>query len=52
MFCDRCGTDSSIFWYPIGFGCGEDGDGALRVLHLCDRCMFGLVKYMEQDVRE
>ena len=47
--CDRCLTESSVFWYPIGLGCGEDGDGAYRVIHLCDNCMFDLAKFMEPN---
>lgn len=50
--CERCGTESSVFWYTIGYGCSIYGDGAVKVFELCDKCNVDLIHFMrEKEVR-
>lgn len=45
--CERCHTNSSVFWHTLGYGCSETGDGAIKVFEFCDGCLFDLIKFIE-----
>lgn len=39
--CGRCGTDTSVFWYPVSIG-GE------YAFDLCDKCMTLLWEFLKE----
>ena len=46
--CERCGTESSIFWHTLDYGCSAEGDGAIKVFEFCDKCLFDLIAFMKE----
>ena len=38
--CEKCHTESSVFWYPIEVGA--------RTIYLCDDCMFQFVNWLKR----
>ena len=45
--CERCGSESSVFWHTLGYGCSDVGDGAIKVFEFCDTCLIDLVRFMQ-----
>lgn len=45
--CERCGSESSVFWHTLGYGCSDVGDGAIKVFEFCDTCLIDLVHFMQ-----
>ena len=46
--CERCGSESSIFWHTLGYGCSDIGDGAVKVFEFCDKCLYELIQFMRE----
>ena len=47
--CERCESESSVFWHTLGYGCSPEGDHAYKVFELCDKCLLDLIRYMKGE---
>ena len=47
--CERCGSEKSVFWHTLGYGCSDTGDGAIKVFEFCDNCLYQLIEFMKKE---
>ena len=50
--CKRCGTETSMFWYPFTYGypAGNHEIKEDDVFYLCDRCVYEFELFLDVDL--